>query len=110
MSDNSAVASSLWGVDLDEVLQVSRVAGDWAAAVGFDVNVDAAVTEDEAGGGQHGSVDAAPPAQGTAARVGVGLRGRRGSAVLPQVERWRRNRQRGQGFHGALVLRGVPPI
>lgn len=96
-------------VDLDEVLQFGGVARDRAAAVGFHVRVDAAVTENEAGGGEHRGVRAEPPAQ-RAGPAGGGLRsffatiGCEGWRILLQVEGGRGSGQGGEGFHGALVV------
>lgn len=107
-------------VYLDEVLQFSGISGDRAAAFGFHIRVDAAVTEDKAWGGQHGGVCAEPPAQRTVPAVRAQPRffavlGRDELriptvALLPQVERGWRSRQGGEGFHSALVVRGVPPL
>lgn len=98
------------------MLRLGGIAANRAAAVGFHVHVDAAVTEDEARGGQHRGVCAKPPAQRTVpAATGAGRRvsaaiGRGGWRVLLQVEGGRRSRQRGEGLHGALVVRRVPPL
>ena len=98
------------------MLQFGGVAGYGAAAVGFHVRVDAAVTEDEAGGGQHRGVRSKSPAQRTVAAVaawlGLVFTVIRGSAtlLLLQVEGGRRRGHGGQGFHGALVFRRVPPL
>lgn len=117
-------------VDLDEVLQFGGVAGVRAAAVGFHVRVDAAVAENAPRGGQHRGVRARPPAQ--RAVPAAGGRGTRSSVerssvvsvligrgvpaalllllLLLQVEWGRGCRQGGEGLHGALVVRGVPPL
>lgn len=102
------------------MLQFGGVAGEWAAAVGFHIRVDAAIAEDEAGGGQHRGVRAQPPAQRAVPAVGarssvsvvIGPDGRGVPAalLLLQVEWGRGCRQGGEGFHGALVVRGVPPL
>lgn len=107
-------------VDLNEVLQFSGVTGDRAAAVGFHIHINAAVTEDIARGGQHCGVGARPPAQRTVPAVGAQQRffvviGGHGSRILAsllllQVERRRRSRQGGEGFHSVLVLRRIPPL
>lgn len=55
------------------MLQISGVAGERAAAVGFYVHIDAAVTKDEAGGGQHCGVCAKPLAQRACRAVGAEL-------------------------------------
>lgn len=106
---------ALRGVDLDEVLQFGGVAGEWAAVVGLHVRVDAAVTEDKAGGGEHCGVRASPVAQRTVPVVWGGFViaawGRAPVAgLLLQVERGRGSGQGGQGFHGALVVGWVPPL
>lgn len=56
------------------MLQISGVAGERAAAVGFYIHIDAAVTKDEARGGQHRGVCAKPPAQRAFRAVGAELR------------------------------------
>lgn len=99
---------ALRGVDLDEVLRLAGEPAQRAAAVGLDVRVDAAVAEDEAGGGEHRGVGASPVAQWAAAGVRTGSPV---TATLPtQVERRGRSWQGGQGFDGALVVGRVPPL
>lgn len=97
------------------MLQFGRVAGERAAVVGLDVRVDAAVTEDEAGGGEHCGVRASPVAQRAVPVIGGGsviaAWGRGPAAgLLLQVEWGRGSGQGGQGFHGALVVGRVPPL
>lgn len=108
---------ALWWVDLDEVLQITGVAGERAAAVGLYVRIDAAVTKDEARGGQHCGVCAKPPAQRACRAVGAELCvfGFIGwdvlaTVLLLQMDRGWRSRQGGKGLHSALVVWGVPPL
>lgn len=98
-------ALALWWVDLDEVLQFGGISGDWAAVVTFHVCVNAAVTEHEARGGQHGGIGVGLPAQRTVPAFWA-----QPALILLQVERGWRSRQGGESFHCAEVLRRVPPL
>ena len=90
------------------MLQFGWKSSDGAAAVGFHIREDAAVTEDKAGGGQHCGVGTRLPAQRTAPTVSAQLGVL--TVVLLQVEGGWRSRQGGESFHHALVVRGVPPL
>lgn len=109
------LALTLRGVNLDQVLQFARVSRHRAAMVRLHVRVDAPITEDEPGRGEHRGVCAEPPTQraaGNRPRSLCALIGR-GLSLVPalfQVERRRRSGQGGEGLHSVLVLRGVPPL
>lgn len=87
------------------MLWFSRISCDGAAPVGLHVRVDATVTEDEAGGGQHCGVRIKLSAQ-RAVPVPSFL----AAMILLQVERGWRSGQGGERFNRALVVGGVPPL
>lgn len=94
------------------MLQFSRIPRDRAVAVRLHVHVDAAVTEDEARGGQNRGVCAQLPTQRAAPAVTAThglftLDGRRlpaAAVLLLQMKGGWRNGQGGESFHCAVVV------